>query len=137
MAAIALLSLAPRTAALAQRGAVPSPLVQLVDIKLGRGGPSTIDPCWLVNRGLYNAAQHGVPLAVEFTFTYLSRGERVTKTFVVDLARGIPEDENVELRGNNFIELTIPLDASDAPPDEHADIAGSVVLIRSLDGMRS
>ena len=72
----------PRTGALEapgssqSRSSASSSLISLIDIKVSRTGLNTIDPCWLVNRGIYNAEQHNGNFTAEFTFAYLSRGGR-------------------------------------------------------------
>jgi hypothetical protein len=113
-----------------------SSLIQILDIKLARGGPGTIDPCWLINRGIYIADQQTDRFDAVFAFTYMSRGEVVTQTFTVNVRDGREEEDERNVDAQNFIEVTNSLNIGDMIPDA-GDIIGSVTLIKSSGGTRS
>jgi hypothetical protein len=120
-------------------GGANGSLIQLVDIKVSRFGLGTIDPCWLVNRGIYNADTHNGKFAAEFTFTYLSRGVTVSNTFTVNVRNGEaePPEPTREEFGANVLEFTNSFDLGNDIPDAPGEINGTVRLFKAIGASRS
>jgi len=116
---------ANRTSLLVTNGS----LIQLVDVKRPPGVPNTINPCWFLNRGLYESALRTGGLRVDFAFAYRSRGRVAVRTFTVDPRDARPEDDDEA--GERFVELTIPLDLGDAIPDADSPIDAVALLVET------
>ena len=114
-------------------------LITIEEITVTRGGLATIDPCWLVNRGILNADQHNGNFSAEFTFSYLSRGAPVTLTFTVGIRNGetIPPEPVRQQFGASRIELRNSFNLGDAIPDSPGAIVGSVLLVKTVGLSRS
>ncbi|MEP6731912.1 MAG: hypothetical protein ABJE10_14790 [bacterium] len=103
-------------------------LIKLIEIERGSLAPNTIDPCWLVNIGIYNAARRVDGYTAEFTFVYVSGGRTVTKHFVTNLTDAIAEAP-LPGQASNLIRLTNGLDVGVEPPEPESPIRGLVQLV--------
>lgn len=101
--------------------------------------PRLVRPCIKIRSSLYKRSQNGKDFEVEFSFTYPSRGESVTKNITVKLADMSPEalesdhmvdDPNGGKKKEKYIELMANVDISDHPIDADARFTGTAKLFK-------
>ena len=115
------------------RAATNGTLIRFEEITIPRDQPGFIDPCWFVNRTIYNLDRRTGSFSAEFTFAYVSRGERTTRTFTIDVPDGatIPPEPVRDLR--SFIELENRFDLGDAIIDTGSTIDATIRLIWTVE----
>lgn len=102
--------------------------------------PKLVRPCIKIRSALYKKAQNGKDFEVDFSFSYQSRGETVTKTITVKLVDMSPEalesdhmveDPNGGKKKEKYIELMANVDISDHPIDADPRFTGTAKLFKN------
>jgi len=109
--------------------------IQFVDIDQVRDKPNFLDPCIKILRTVFERANNGKDFEVEFSITYTSREQRITKTVTLKVS-DLAMDEDSPDKGK-YVQLKANIDLSEHPPDLAPSFTGSVKLFKNKDQTRT